>query len=125
MRRPLVVIESPFQGLDVATEYLKSCMLDSIGHGEAPFASHQLYTLVLDDTVPHERELGMELGFAWGAKASRCAVYIDHGISEGMKEGIRRAYGVLTIDVRSIWREVTLAEKNEVLEIAKSSGSGR
>jgi hypothetical protein len=71
-------------------------MRDSLMRGEAPFPSHALYTQpgVLDDTIPEERKLGMEAGFAWGKWASRVAFYIDlsmSGWSSGMKEGLRRA----------------------------------
>lgn len=41
-------------------------MLDALDRGEAPYASHLLYTQMLDDTIPAERELGIKAGFAWG-----------------------------------------------------------
>lgn len=61
--------------------------------GEAPFASHLLYTQdgILRDEVPEERELGMEAGFAWGLCADATVVYWDYGISAGMRKGIKRA----------------------------------
>mgnify|MGYP001545714982 CR=1 FL=1 len=93
----LIVIESPFGGTaeEMArnTEYVRACLADSLRRGEAPFASHALYTLpgVLDDTVPAERVRGMFAGFAWGEHASMRVVYIDLGISGGMAQGIGRA----------------------------------
>jgi hypothetical protein len=68
-------------------------MADSLARGEAPFASHALYTLpgVLDDDVPEERRRGMEAGFAWGEAADQVAVYVDLGVSRGMLEGCERA----------------------------------
>lgn len=85
------IIESPYAGaVGLHLEYLKLCMLDSLNRGEAPFASHGFYTLVLDDTNSLQRQHGMEAGFAWGEVAQRVAVYTDLGITDGMKKGIAR-----------------------------------
>lgn len=94
MRR--VIIESPYAMSDDAgiarnAAYAHEAMLDSLSRGEAPFASHALYPLVLDDKDPAQRKLGMEAGFAWGEVADLSAVYSDLGVSPGMLEGIRRA----------------------------------
>jgi hypothetical protein len=104
----LVVIESPFGhptkvGMEENAAYARRCMLDSIKRGEAPYASHLLYTQCLDDLKVSERKQGMEAGFAWGAAANHVAVYTDRGVSKGMLEGIRRhqANGK-TIEFRSI-----------------------
>jgi hypothetical protein len=85
--------------------YLYAALKDCIHRGEAPFASHAIYTLpgVLDDTVPEERKLGMEAGFAWGAKAELCAVYTDFGVSGGMEAGMTRAkMAGISIEMRSL-----------------------
>ena len=73
--------------------YARSCMLDSLRRGEAPFASHLLWDQpgLLDDDKPDERALGMAAGFAWGDRADLVAVYIDLGISPGMDAGVARA----------------------------------
>jgi len=88
----LVNIESPLAG-DFARNirYAKLCLLDSIKRGEAPYASHLLYPLILDDRVPNHRKLGMDAGFAWAAQAEVYAVYTDLGISSGMQAGMDRA----------------------------------
>jgi hypothetical protein len=90
----LVIIESPYAG-DVARnlEYLRAAMRDCLARGEAPYASHALYTQpgVLDDTVPAERTLGIEAGLAWGSLAEATVVYEDLGVSPGMALGIERA----------------------------------
>lgn len=88
----LVLVESPFAG-DVETNlrYLKACMLDSLSRGEAPFASHMLYTQVLDDDVADQRALGISAGLAWGQKADFTALYLDRGLSGGMRLGIKAA----------------------------------
>lgn len=88
----LVIIESPYSGdVEKNTKYARECMLDSLRRGEAPYASHLLYTQVLDDLIPTERTLGMEAGFAWGKVAHKVAVYTDLGISKGMEWGIKQA----------------------------------
>jgi len=94
----LVLVESPFAGknrdeLERNQLYLRAALRDCLERGEAPFASHGLYTLpgVLDDTKPDERRKGIEAGLAWGRRAHLSAVYVDLGISPGMMEGIARA----------------------------------
>jgi hypothetical protein len=89
-----VVIESPFKGdTKKNISYARACMHHSILKGEAPFASHLLYTQegVLDDKFPLERLLGITAGFVWGEKADLVAVYIDLGITDGMSLGIHEA----------------------------------
>ena len=92
MRR--VIVESPYSGdVERNTKYAQMCLHDCLRRGEAPFANHLLYTQpnVLDDTVPEERELGIAAGFAWRSVSEATVVYIDYGISEGMREGIKQA----------------------------------
>lgn len=95
-----VVIESPFAG-NILTRYrnriyARRCLHDSLVQGEAPIASHILYTLVLNDCVPEERQIGIAAGHAWINFADLLAVYIDYGISRGMEAGMRVAkiYGI-------------------------------
>lgn len=108
--KPLVIIESPFAGdVDANIAYARKCVADSVHRGEAPIASHLLFTQpgILDDLVPGERALGIEAGLAWYRVADKCAVYMDRGVSSGMRTGIERAraHG-LDPEVRYIGREV-------------------
>lgn len=92
--RKLVILESPYAGDVVRNEkYARLCLRDSLLRGEAPIASHLLYTQpgVLDDKNPEERKLGIGAGLAWGVAASKSVVYTDLGISKGMEYGIARA----------------------------------
>lgn len=66
-------------------------MAHSLSLGEAPFASHLLYTQVLDDKDPEQRRQGIEAGLAWGRAADATVVYSDYGVSSGMQQGIDRA----------------------------------
>jgi hypothetical protein len=101
----LVVIESPFAGATPEeTErnitYARQCVKDCLMRGEAPLASHLLYTQpgILDDTIPEERQLGMRAGFAWNTLAELVVVYTDLDITDGMRKGIYLAR-TLGIDV--------------------------
>lgn len=94
----LVIVESPFAGkTDTETErnkeYARACLSDCLKRGEAPFASHLLYTQpgVLDDKIPEERQHGISAGFAWRGVADATVVYTDFGISYGMQKGIEAA----------------------------------
>lgn len=90
----LVIIESPYAGdVDANIRYLRACLRDSLRRGEAPFASHAIYTQpgVLDDLVPSDRMLGIEAGLAWGSCAALTAAYVDRGTTRGMSYGLERA----------------------------------
>lgn len=87
-----VIIESPYAG-DVKRnmKYLKLCIKDCLNRNEAPFASHLLYTDVLNDNIKQERDLGINAGFVWGKLADKVVVYINYGISKGMQYGVQNA----------------------------------
>jgi hypothetical protein len=89
-----VIVESPYAGdVERNLKYVRKCMNDCFKRGEFPFASHALYTQpgVLDDNIPDERMLGINAGLDWGAKAEKTVVYIDLGMSNGMKYGVENA----------------------------------
>ena len=89
-----VILESPYAGeVETNERYARACMRDCLYRGEAPFASHLLYTQekVLDDLVQEERDMGIHAGFAWRTVAKKTVVYQDRGISRGMKYGIEHA----------------------------------
>lgn len=92
--KPLVIIESPFAGdVEANITYARKCVADSVHRGEAPIASHLLFTQpgILNDDIPGERALGIEAGLAWYRVADKCVVYVDRGWSRGMNEGVERA----------------------------------
>lgn len=92
MRR--VILESPYAGdVDRNVRYARACLADCLRKGEAPIASHLLYTQpgVLDDMIPTDRALGIAAGHAWIIAAEAVVVYIDLGISKGMRQGVDRA----------------------------------
>lgn len=93
-----VMIESPYSG-KTPTErkrngkYLEACMFDSLEKGEAPFASHGLYTQYLKDSDPKERKQGMACGRVWAETADIIAFYVDYGVSPGMLDMLDWMFG--------------------------------
>ncbi len=117
--KDIVIIESPFKGESFAerTEesyqllqenkaYAQQALKHSLDEGEAPFASHLLYTQVLDDKDVGERRKGIETGWSFLKRADLMAVYDDLGISSGMRMSIAKAkeFGI-TIEYRSILKK--------------------
>jgi hypothetical protein len=126
----LVVVESPYAGKASKwwgplapvvrwmrtrrnVKYARAALRDCLVRGEAPFASHLLYTQpgVLRDHVPAERAHGIEAGFAWAEGSTWSAggpqpiadrvIYSDRGVSSGMRAGIDHAE---RIGQRVVWR---------------------
>jgi hypothetical protein len=90
----LVIVESPYAGdVELNVAYARAALKDCLARGEAPLASHLLYTQpgVLDDNVLEERKKGIEAGLAWAIHAECSVIYEDPGISNGMAFGIQRA----------------------------------
>jgi hypothetical protein len=90
----LVIIESPYAGdfpgdwktVERNITYARRAMRDSVHQGEAPIASHLLYTQegILDDLTEEERNLGIEAGLAWRNVSDYSCFYLDYGWSRGM-----------------------------------------
>ena len=106
----LVILESPFAASNGKTveeniQYARRCVRDSLSRGEAPIASHLLYTQegILDDLIPEERQWGIDAGLSWKAVAEGSVVYTDYGITKGMEYGIAAAKAAgLTVDFRTL-----------------------
>jgi hypothetical protein len=89
----LVIVESPYAGdIELNLRYARAALADCLSRGEAPYASHLLYTQpgVLCDDTPEERALGIEAGLSWGRVASKAVFYVDLGISPGMRLAAER-----------------------------------
>lgn len=84
-RRLRVILESPYAG-DVERNrlYALTALRDSLDRGEAPFATHLLYPQVLTT----ERLQGLNAGLEWIRVAEKSVVYVDYGITEGMRQGM-------------------------------------
>ena len=86
-----VILESPYAGdVERNVKYARLCVKHSLSLGEAPIASHLLYTQegILDDNIPHQRKLGIDAGLEWKKVADLQVFYIDYGISTGMQYGM-------------------------------------
>lgn len=88
-----VILESPYgpsNGLNIEenVRYARACLLDCLIRGEAPFASHLLYTQpgVLKDELPTERDMGIQAGFVWRPLATYTVFYTNLGWSAGMRK---------------------------------------
>lgn len=92
-RDGLVVIESPYaSGATWARIYAQLALRDMLRlDGVAPYASHLLYTQVLEDSLASERERGMNAGWKLYDVGARAMVYTDFGITHGMAAGIAYA----------------------------------
>lgn len=104
MRR--VIVETPYAGdVERNLRYLRACLRDCLSRGEAPFASHSLYTQpgVLDDNDPDDRKHGIEAGFAWRQASDASVFYVDLGWSRGMDYGREHAISIgHRIEIRSL-----------------------
>jgi hypothetical protein len=86
MRR--VILESPYAGdVEANVAYARACLRDCLERGEAPIASHLLYTQpgVLVDGDPFERKWGIDAGLVWSDQAQAAVFYVDRGWSAGMR----------------------------------------
>lgn len=105
-----VIIESPYAGaIEKNIEYARLCIKDSLLRGEAPIASHLLYTQegILNDDIPEERKLGINAGFAWYDSAETIVFYLDLGISKGMESAKKKAEkNNKNIEYRTIFESV-------------------
>jgi hypothetical protein len=133
------IIESPFSGDQVLNiQYARRAMRDSIQRGEIPYASHLLYTQVLNDDEPTERALGMAIGqqmlriiaagvFSNSTFGAVCAVYDDLGLSPGMKQGIEWAakHGI-QIEFRQVpeWPNAMTAPATNVVHLKTEVTNG-
>jgi hypothetical protein len=107
----LVIIESPYAGqIGENVEYARACMRDSLNRGEAPIASHLLYTQqgILRDDMPSERQWGIDAGLAWRKVAELAVFYTDRNWSGGMLAA-RKLYREegFPYEVRNLAGEVT------------------
>lgn len=109
--RKLVIIESPYAGdVERNTTYARACVKDSLLRGEAPLASHLLYTQpgILNDSIPSERARGIRAGLAWLSSADLVAIYTDLGMSKGMTHAMAKAIDLdVKVELRSIIKKET------------------
>ena len=118
-----VVIESPYAGNIYQRwrnrRYARKAMLNSLGRSEAPIASHLLYTQVLDDGDRTDRAMGINAGLEWLSVADAVVVYIDYGISSGMKSAIKLA---IELNKPVHYRSLYLSDTTKAIHESSWSG---
>ena len=108
----LVILESPYAAsanytIHQNVKYARQCVRHALRQGDAPIASHLLYTQegILRDEIPEERQLGIDAGLAWRKVAEATVVYKDYGITRGMEYGIKAALDRgIPVEYRSLVR---------------------
>lgn len=86
-----VILESPYAGeVRRNVRYARAALKDSLQRGEAPIASHLLYTQrgILNDADVAQRRLGMQAGLAWAEVCDAAVFYADYGFSAGMLDAM-------------------------------------
>lgn len=90
--RKTVCVESPLKGdLPKNLEYARQCLRYVLDKGHAPFASHLLYTQVLDDRVKWQRDKSLNAGIDFGRLCEERWFFTGLGMSEGMKLALNSA----------------------------------
>jgi hypothetical protein len=100
-----VILESPYAGdIKKNKAYARKAMKHSLQQGEAPIASHLLYTQVLRDDQPGERKLGIDAGLAWAEVADKAVFYADLGFSMGMLHALKvHAAASIPVEIRYLY----------------------
>jgi len=123
-----VILESPYRGdgtpntIAYNVSYARACVHDSLLRGEAPLASHLLYTQpgILNDADRDERAHGINAGHAWLTSADAVVVYTDLGMSDGMEAGINLAgFNGIPVERRQLKDGGVRLPHLETLEVAQ------
>lgn len=104
-----VILESPFAGdVERNIKYARACVRHSLSLGEAPIASHLLYTQegILNDDIPEERVWGIDAGLAWKVVAEKHVFYVDYGMSRGMEYAMKYATeNKIPVEIRTLYTQ--------------------
>lgn len=81
----LVYICSPYAGdIETNIRFAKDACLYAAEHGCAPVAVHLIYPQILDDSIPAQRVIGIQMGLRVLASCDElwiCGSRISHGMS--------------------------------------------
>ena len=87
----LIYVASPYAGdTERNIEYAKQACRTVMDSGHAFFAPHLLYPAMLDDGIPQERQLGINMGLAMLSRCDELWAFGDR-ISDGMQSELREA----------------------------------
>ncbi|WP_312102479.1 DUF7768 domain-containing protein [Pygmaiobacter massiliensis] len=100
----VICVASPYAGdIQKNTEFAKRACRHVMNEGYAFFAPHLLYPNLLDDSLPQERQLGIDMGLAMLEHCDELWCYGDR-ISRGMMQEIAEADS-LGIPVRRVMEQ--------------------
>jgi hypothetical protein len=89
----LVYICSPYAGdIETNIRFAKDACLYAAEHGCAPVAVHLIYPQILDDSIPAQRVIGIQMGLRVLASCDElwiCGSRISHGMSCEIAEAER------------------------------------
>ena len=112
----LIYVASPLSGdVERNTEYAKQACREVMESGYAFFAPHLLYPNFLDDSVPWQREFGMDMGLTVLSRCDELWAFGDR-ISTGMQAEISEAER-LGIPVRRIEMEPEISGQNQMIQM--------
>lgn len=90
-RLKLIYVASPYAGdVEANVEYAKQACRTVMESGNAFFAPHLLYPSILDDAVPSERQLGIDMGLTMLSKCDELW-WFGPRISAGMQAEMEEA----------------------------------
>lgn len=102
----LVYICSPYAGdVENNIRFARAACLYAAEHGCAPVAVHLLYPQILDDNVPAQREIGIQMGLRVLASCDEmwiCGSHISHGMSCEIIEAERIGIPVSSLSAEQI-----------------------
>lgn len=88
-KSPVVMIESPYSGdVEANEDYARTALWDSLERGEAPIATHLLWTQVWDDTCEKTRSTALSRCRTLRNRVDNVVFYVDLGFSDGMKRAL-------------------------------------
>jgi len=105
----LVYICSPYAG-DTANNirFARAACLYAVEQGCAPMAVHLLYPQLLDDNIPAQREIGIQMGLRVLDSCDElwiCGELISHGMSCEIAEAVRLGIPIRNLSTEKIYGE--------------------
>lgn len=99
----LIYVASPFSGdVERNVGYAKQACRKVMESGHAFFAPHLIYPSMLNDEVPEERQLGIEMGLAMLSRCDELWVFggrISAGMQAEIQEAQRIGIPILRMDL--------------------------
>jgi hypothetical protein len=105
----LVYICSPYAGdIEANVRFARNACLYAAEQGCAPIAVHLLYPQLLDDNIPAQREIGIQMGLRVLASCDELWIYgerISHGMNCEIAEAVRLGIPIRNLTVEQIHGE--------------------